>query len=80
MIERVRRFNDETLEYVVAACRILAAVAALYGLAAVLTYAWTSDGRWAVQAVLSALVAIGTGWLGYWYWGNSSWRRTDGDH
>jgi hypothetical protein len=72
----VRKFNDNTMEYVIALCRGLAILAALYGLVAVLTYAWTGDGRWGLQAVLSAVVAIGVGWLGFFHWGNAEWGRS----
>jgi L-asparagine transporter-like permease len=71
----VSRFNDDTMEYVIAGARILAALAALAWLAAVVAFIWTSDGRWAVTAGVATIVALAAGWFGFKINANEEWKH-----
>lgn len=71
----VSRFNDNTMEYAIAAARILTAVAALGWLVAVASLIWTGDDRWAGMAGLASVVTLAAGWFGFWAKGNEEWRR-----
>lgn len=71
----VSRFNDNTMEYAIAAARILTAVAALGWLVAVASLIWTSDDRWAVTGGLASCVTLAAGWFGFKVNGNEEWRH-----
>lgn len=74
---RVERANDQALEYAILAARILGALVPVAALAAVFVWIWTGDGRWALTAVLGAVVGGVTGWWGWWHNGNEEWGRAD---
>lgn len=73
----VSRFNDNTMEYVIAAARVLTALGVLGVLAGAVGYIWTLDGRWAFTDLLAALVTVASGWFGFWANGNEGWRNGD---
>lgn len=69
----VSRFNDNTMEYVIAGARVLTAVALLGALAALVGLLWTGDPRWAALDALAWFVATGAGWFGFKVNGNKEW-------
>jgi len=69
----VSRFNDNTMEYVIAGARVLTAVAALGVLAALIGCIWVGGWSWALTGALALLVAAGAGWFGFKVNGNREW-------
>lgn len=69
----VSRFNDNTMEYVIAGARIVTAVAVLGWLASVVGFIWTTDHRWALTTALAVLVQLVAGWFGFKVNGNKEW-------
>lgn len=71
----VSRFNDNTMEYLIAGARIAALVTAVATLAALVGLIWTADGRWALTAVVTLAVGATAGWFGFKTKGNEEWYR-----
>ncbi len=70
-------FLDNTLEFVVLACRVLAAAGSGVAFGLVTAAIWIPE-RWPSLIGTAALVttaAIGLGYLGFYVWGNEDWRR-----
>lgn len=69
----VSRFNDNTMEYVIAGARVLTAVAVLGTLAALVGCIWAGGWPWALTSALAILVATAAGWFGFKANGNKEW-------
>lgn len=80
----VRKFNDESLEILIAILRIVSIVAGIAFQLSVVAIAWTGSGRWFAVAMMLGLIAVASGVFGWVYWGNVSWKRKGagnaGDH
>ena len=74
---KLRLFNDNALEFAIALARVLSVLAALATVVAVIGSIW-SDGdaveRWLATGAVLAAVAAGTGWTGWWAFGNATWK------
>lgn len=70
------RFNDHSLEILIATWRILA-LAAMAGWAVVGVAAAFAPGDLLLPALALWIAALLFGYLGFWLFGNSSWRADD---
>jgi hypothetical protein len=70
----VRRFNDDTMEYLIATARAGAAVSLLAVLGSTVALIWTGDVRWALTVALSVVVTVVAGWFGYVKNANEGWE------
>jgi hypothetical protein len=71
----VSRFNDDTMEYVIAAARVLTILGILGFLGGLVAFTWTGDLRWCFTDVLSAAVASAAGWFGFKINANEEWKH-----
>lgn len=69
----VSRFNDNTMEYVIAVARVVAVLATLGTLGAGFASVWTLDIHWISTCLLGALVTVGLIWFGFIRNGNEEW-------
>lgn len=69
------RFNDRTLEIVIALQRITAILATFVALGAGFVGILLGSSTWLGLGAYSAVLALGAGYLGFWRWGNEEWRR-----
>lgn len=71
----VSAFNDNTLEYLIAAARVASVLAALAAIGCTVGLIWTGDIRWALSLALTAAVAAAAGWFGLIHYANEEWGR-----
>lgn len=76
--DMARRINDASLEHLIAVLRYSSLLSGLFVLPTFVAAALVPDTAMAARLVLAALFLIAwtacTGYLGWWYFGNSSWR------
>lgn len=71
----VRRLNDNSREHLIAVARYSSLLTALGVLVALALGAATGRESWFVLAVVFAVWSFGVGWVGWWHFGNASWRE-----
>jgi hypothetical protein len=76
---RVQRFNDNTLEYLIALLRLLGLLGLLLCLGSVFALVWTGSLRWLATMVLALVVGFLAGGLGFLTFGNEGWRHAPDD-
>lgn len=79
--DMARRVNDASLEHLIAVARYSSLVSGLLILPAFLAMALVRDDGLAARLLVAAMVLIawtaGAGYLGWWHFGNSTWREAD---
>lgn len=76
----VSRFNDNTMEYVIAATRVGVLVGYLAAVASLVAVIWSLDYRWALTVVVALAVATWCTWFGFIRNGNEEWFRDTTKH
>lgn len=71
----VRKLNDDGLEHLIAYFRYSSLVALALAVLCAFYAALAGTGRLAVAALVAAIYALGAGYLGWWHFGNSTWRK-----
>lgn len=71
----VRRLNDNSREHLIAVARYSSLLTALGVLAALTLGAATGRERWYLLAVVFTVWTFGVGYVGWWHFGNASWRE-----
>jgi hypothetical protein len=74
---RVRLFNDNALEILIAALRIFSVVAALGAVVSAIGAIWSEAGvweRWLAMVALFVALSAGSAYLGWWAFGNANWK------
>jgi hypothetical protein len=66
--DAVRRLNDASLEHLIALLRYSSMFNALFAVGALI-------GKWWWPAMVAGAYALTAGWVGWWYFGNSTWRK-----
>ena len=70
----VERFNDGTLEWVIAILRGATVPGAAWVIFSTIMLIWSADLRWLATLVVVLIVTCVTGAAGFWYFGNGDWR------
>lgn len=73
----VRRLNDNSREHLIAVARYSSLLTAIGVLAALALGSATGRGRWFILAVVFAAWSVSVGYVGWWHFGNASWRESD---
>jgi hypothetical protein len=70
----VRRLNDASLEHLIAVLRYSSIASGLAAVLALCVFALAGRASWAYVGAILAGYTAAAGWLGWWHFGNASWR------
>jgi uncharacterized membrane protein YqjE len=71
----VSRFNDNTMEYLIALARFTGFLAAVAALGSLVGLIWTDNYRWALSAALMAVISAVASWFGFITNANEEWKH-----
>jgi len=71
----VSRFNDDTMEYLIAVARFTGFLAAVAAVGCTVGLIWTGDYRWALSLALMAAVCTVATWFGFKINANEEWKH-----
>jgi fatty acid desaturase len=74
-MSRIQRINDESLDHLVAVLRYSSLVALLAAVVGFFLAAALGSQQLALACVIPAVYAVVVGYLGWWTFGNSTWRQ-----